>query len=94
MTADVEAAATLHIQNEKGLHARAAAKFVQCVEQFDADVQVTKQENTVSGASIMGLMMLAASKGTSINVTAKGIEAAAVVAALETLVNNRFDEGK
>ncbi|MFT6557867.1 HPr family phosphocarrier protein, partial [Sneathiella sp.] len=59
----------LIIQNNRGLHARAAAKFVKCAESFDADIIVQKDENEVSGTSIMGLMLLAASKGTAIHVT-------------------------
>jgi phosphocarrier protein len=82
----------LHIQNQKGLHARAAAKFVKCVEEYDAEVWVTKQDNTVSGMSIMGLMMLAASAGTTIDVSASGADAAAVISALKQLIDNRFDE--
>jgi phosphocarrier protein HPr len=89
---DREVQAILYIQNKKGLHARAAAKFVKCVEEFDAEVSVTKQENSVSGASIMGLMMLAASKGTTIDISAEGPDAKAVVDALIRLVDARFDE--
>ena len=58
----------LTIKNERGLHARAAAKFVKCIEKFDSDVNVTNGENKVSGSSIMGLMMLAASIGTTIDI--------------------------
>jgi phosphocarrier protein len=74
------------------LHARASAKFVQTVEQFDADVTVTRGNETVGGTSIMGLMMLAAGPGTTITVTATGREAADVVAALAALVSGRFTE--
>ena len=80
------------IRNKKGLHARAAAKFVQTVEKFDADVRVSRGAETVGGASIMGLMMLAAGPGTAITVVATGNEAAEVLAALEALVNSRFGE--
>jgi phosphocarrier protein len=80
------------ICNKKGLHARASAKFVQTVEKFDADVRVTRGHETVGGTSIMGLMMLAAAPGTSITVSATGREAAAAVAALETLITSRFGE--
>ncbi len=86
-------AAIFVIKNQKGLHARAAAKFVKCVERFDADVTVTKQENSVSGASIMGLMMLAAANGTEISVTATGQQAKAVMVALKKLIDGHFDEG-
>jgi phosphocarrier protein HPr len=82
----------LEITNQKGLHARASAKFVQTVEKFDADVRVTRCGETVGGDSIMGLMMLAAGPGTSITVEASGPDAASVVAALEALVSGRFGE--
>ena len=83
----------LHICNQKGLHARASAKFVQTVEKFDADVRVSRCGETVGGTSIMGLMMLAAGPGTSITVMATGKESTQVLAALEALVNGRFGEG-
>jgi phosphocarrier protein HPr len=82
----------LPIINQRGLHARASAKFVQTVEKFDADVRVTRCGETVGGTSIMGLMMLAAGPGTSITVTASGNECAQVIAALEALVGTRFGE--
>ena len=82
----------VEIVNKKGLHARASAKFVQCVEQFDADVQVTRGHETVGGTSIMGLMMLAAGPGTSITIEASGSQAAEVVDALAALVSGRFTE--
>jgi len=84
----------LEICNKKGLHARASAKFVQTVERFDADVRVTRGQDTVGGTSIMGLMMLAAGPGTSITVAATGKEAAEVVEALALLVATRFTEGE
>jgi phosphocarrier protein HPr len=83
---------TLKIVNEKGLHARASAKFVECVEKFDARAEVTKDGMSVSGDSIMGLLMLAASRGTTIDIKISGAEAAALTAALEALVANRFGE--
>jgi phosphocarrier protein HPr len=83
---------SLAIINQRGLHARASAKFVQTVEKFDADVRVTRCGETVGGTSIMGLMMLAAGPGTSIIVTASGAESAEVMAALEALVGGRFGE--
>ncbi len=86
------AAETLHIVNEKGLHARASAKFVEVVEEFDATAQVSKDGMTVSGDSIMGLLMLAASRGTSIEVSTSGPAAAALAEALAALVANRFGE--
>jgi phosphocarrier protein HPr len=82
----------LEILNQKGLHARASAKFVQTVEKFDADVRVSRCGESVGGDSIMGLMMLAAGPGTSITVEARGPEAANVVKALEALVTERFGE--
>jgi len=83
----------LDIVNKKGLHARASAKFVQTVERFDCEVQVTRGHETVGGTSIMGLMMLAAIPGSSIRVTAEGPEAEAALAALVELVESRFGEG-
>ena len=80
------------IVNRKGLHARASARFVRMAECFDADIKVTRDGTTVSGGSIMGLMMLGAAMGTSITVEAKGPEAHAAVAALDQLVASRFDE--
>jgi phosphocarrier protein len=83
---------TLKIINQKGLHARASAKFVQTVEKFDADVRVSRGGETVGGTSIMGLMMLAAGPGTDITVVVSGNEMTEVLAALEALVNSRFGE--
>lgn len=82
----------LNICNKRGLHARASAKFVQTVENFNAHVEVEKDGQIVGGTSIMGLMMLAASPGCSINVRAQGEDANAVLDALEKLVNDRFGE--
>ncbi|HUH49435.1 MAG TPA: HPr family phosphocarrier protein [Mycoplana sp.] len=82
----------LLIINKRGLHARASAKFVQTVDGFDAEVTVSKDGMTVGGTSIMGLMMLAASPGCSVHVSAIGVQAAEVLAALEALVANRFGE--
>jgi phosphocarrier protein len=82
----------LNICNKKGLHARASAKFVQTVDQFDAVVKVTRGSETVGGNSIMGLMMLAAGQGTSITVEASGPQAAEVMEALIKLVDGRFAE--
>jgi len=80
------------ITNKRGLHARASAKFVQMVEQFDADVTVTRNGETVGGTSIMGLMMLAAGIGTTILISAKGPEAENALEAITTLVTNKFGE--
>ena len=83
---------TLRIVNEKGLHARASAKFVEVVEEFDADAKVTRDGLTVSGDSIMGLLMLAASRGTTIEVTTSGPQAEALATALAALVASCFGE--
>jgi phosphocarrier protein len=85
-------AQVLNIVNEKGLHARASAKFVEVVEKFDATCTVSKDGMDVSGDSIMGLLMLAASRGTSIEVLTSGTEADALARALADLVANRFGE--
>ena len=82
----------LRIVNKKGLHARASAKFVQTVEQFDAEVTVTRCGESVGGTSIMGLMMLSAGIGSRITVSATGPQAAAAMDALTTLLANRFGE--
>ena len=82
----------LTICNKKGLHARASARFVQTVEKFDADVRVMRCGEIVGGTSIMGLMMLAASPGTTITVEAIGKEAPEVIAALAALIESRFGE--
>ena len=87
-------AQVLRIVNEKGLHARASAKFVEVVEAHDAMAEVTKDGMTVSGDSIMGLLMLAASRGTSIEVRTSGTQAAELAGALEALVANRFGEDR
>ena len=80
------------IINKRGLHARASAKFVKMVEDFDAEVTVTRGGETVGGTSIMGLMMLSAGPGTTIIVSATGVDAEAAVAALAELVGNKFNE--
>ena len=80
------------IINKRGLHARASAKFVKMVEQFDAEVQVTRGGETVGGTSIMGLMMLAAGIGTTILISAKGREAETALNAVVDLVTNKFGE--
>ena len=82
----------IRIVNEKGLHARASAKFVQLVEKFDADVRVIRSGESVGGTSIMGLMSLAAARGTDITVDAIGEQAEAVVAAIDSLVSGKFGE--
>ena len=83
---------TLPIINQRGLHARASAKFVKCAEGFDATISVSKDGQSVPGTSIMGLMMLAASIGTSVDVETSGPQAQAAMTALEALVASKFDE--
>ncbi|MBA3325145.1 MAG: HPr family phosphocarrier protein [Rhodobacteraceae bacterium] len=82
----------LEIVNDKGLHARASAKFVETVERFDACAHVSRDGLEVAGDSIMGLMMLAAAKGTSIAVRVEGAEAEPLADALRDLVSRRFGE--
>lgn len=83
----------LKIDNEKGLHARASAKFVEVVEAHEATAEVLKDGLNASGDSIMGLLMLAASKGTTIEVQTRGTDATTLADALEELVANKFGEG-
>lgn len=84
----------LEIINRLGLHARAATKLVQTASQFVADVHVVKDGQRVSGKSILGVMMLAAAKGSSITLEADGSDAADALGALATLINDRFGEGQ
>jgi phosphocarrier protein HPr len=84
---------SLKIVNEKGLHARASAKLVEVVEGFDARAEVSREGQSASGDSIMGLLMFAASKGTTIEVHTSGPDAQALADALEALVADRFGEG-
>ncbi|MGC3938390.1 HPr family phosphocarrier protein [Roseobacter sp. EG26] len=85
---------TLKIVNEKGLHARASAKLVEVVEAFDATAEVSKDGQSASGDSIMGLLMLAASKGSYIDIRTSGNDADALAEALTTLVADMFGEGQ
>ena len=82
----------IEIVNRKGLHARATAKFVQCVEAHDAVVTVTRHEETVGGTSIMGILTLGAGIGTTILVSAEGPQAREVLDAITALVADRFGE--
>jgi phosphocarrier protein HPr len=82
----------LLIINKRGLHARASAKFVQMVDTFDATITVSKDGMTVGGTSIMGLMMLAASPGSTVLVTASGNQATEALDALDQLIQNKFGE--
>ncbi|MDX2112378.1 MAG: HPr family phosphocarrier protein [Alphaproteobacteria bacterium] len=95
------AEAILEICNKKGLHARAAAKFVKVVAAHSAQVRVSKlsgsgepEGEAVTGSSILGLMMFGADKGTKLKVSAEGEQAGVVVAALKELVENKFGEGE
>jgi phosphocarrier protein len=87
-----EAARSVEIVNKRGLHARASAKFVKLATEFDAEVRVSRDGQTVDARSIMGLMMLAAGPGCSIEIEAEGPQAAEAVDALVELVAARFDE--
>ena len=89
---DGAAARVFEIVNQKGLHARASAKFVQTVEKFNAEVRVKRGGERVGGTSIMGLMMLSAAPGTTITVEAFGPEATEVLDALEALIKSKFGE--
>jgi phosphocarrier protein len=95
--AEAEAAATARrvvtICNHKGLHARAAARFVKTAHEFDAEIWVRKNGTVVSGRSIMGLMMLAAASGVALQISAAGPEADSAVDTLARLVECKFDEG-
>jgi phosphocarrier protein HPr len=82
----------LSIVNQRGLHARASAKFVKHAEEFDAIIEVSKDGSTVLGTSIMGLMMLSAAKGDQISIKAEGTDSQAALDALEKLVAAGFHE--
>jgi phosphocarrier protein HPr len=84
--------ATLEIKNRLGLHARAAVMLVQTANRYEADVTVSKDGQSVNGRSIMGIMMLAAEQGSSIDVTASGPQAEQALAAIRELVEARFNE--
>jgi phosphocarrier protein len=92
MTSVSAARRTVEIVNARGLHARASAKFVKAAAQFDAEVKVSRDGQTVDAQSIMGLMMLGAGPGSEIEITAEGPEADAAVDGLAQLVSDRFDE--
>ena len=94
MGAEDRAEKTLQIQNELGLHARAATKLVQTATKFPCDVTVTKDGHEVNGKSIMGVLMLVASKGSTVTLKAKGEKAAEAVAAIAALIDDKFGEGK
>ena len=85
---------TVEIVNERGLHARASAKFVKAAAQFDARITVARDGQTVDAQSIMGLMMLGAGPGSEIDIAAEGADAEAAVQTLTALVADRFDEDR
>jgi phosphocarrier protein HPr len=80
------------IQNERGLHARASAKFVKLAASFDADIEVTRDDSTVNGTSIMGLMALGAGQGAEIEIAARGNQAEEALNAILALIARNFDE--
>ena len=84
----------LEIKNKLGLHARAAALLVQTISKFDAEVTIAKDGQTVDGRSIMGVLTLAATLGSKIQVEARGREAENVLAAVEKLIDNKFFENE
>ena len=84
--------ATVTIINRLGLHARAAAKFVQTASRFGCEIEVTRADKTINGKSIMGVMMLAAAKGSTLTLSAEGNDAEEALNALEALIARRFDE--
>ena len=89
---DAQQTVKARIQNQKGLHARAAAKFVKVANAYDADIRVVKGEMEVSGQSIMGLMMLAAGIGCEIELRVTGPAAAPALQAITDLIDRKFDE--
>lgn len=83
---------TVEIRNRRGLHARASARFVTTASNFEAVVTVSKDGASVAGTSIMGLMMLAAAPGDSVEISATGPDAEAALAALVALIESKFGE--
>jgi phosphocarrier protein HPr len=92
ITVDGRTTRTCLIVNRKGLHARATAKFVHCVEGFDAEVEVSRGGETVGGLSIMGILTLGAGPGTTVTISATGPQGAEAVDALAHLIADRFGE--
>ena len=88
----MEVSRNIEIVNKLGMHARAAAKFVKLASTFTSDIEIEKDSRRVNAKSIMGVMMLAASKGSTVTIHANGSDAANSIAALEKLINDRFDE--
>ena len=87
-----EQRAILEIRNKLGLHARAAKMLVETATRFDAEIKIVKDDQTVNGRSIMGIMMLAAEQGSRIEVTASGPQAREALAAIRELIDSRFNE--
>jgi len=94
MGAEDRAEKQVLVTNERGLHARAATQLVQMAAKYPCEVTLAKDGNEVNGKSIMGVLMLVASKGTMLTVAAKGDRAAEAVAAIVTLIEDKFGEGK
>jgi phosphocarrier protein len=92
MSEEEELCVLATIANKRGLHARAAAKFVKLVETFSSDIEVVKDDMRVSGRSIMGLMMLAATEGSTIRLCGRGVDAATALQTLADFVKRKFDE--
>ena len=92
MTDSTQVRVKAAIVNQRGLHARASAKFVETASKFRSEITVVKDDNSVSGRSIMGLMMLAAAKGTIVELIANGPDAREAIAALTSLIAARFHE--
>ncbi len=88
----MENSRNVEIVNKLGMHARAAAKFVKLATSFESDIDIEKDSRRVNAKSIMGVMMLAASKGSTVTIHANGNDAQKSLDALEKLINNRFDE--
>jgi phosphocarrier protein len=88
----MEVSRNIEIVNKLGMHARAAAKFVKLASSFSSDIDIEKDSRRVNAKSIMGVMMLAASKGSTVTIHANGNDAVNSVDALEQLINDRFDE--
>ena len=88
----MRAKVTALIVNERGLHARASAKFVKLAGTFQSQVKVSRDDQTVDALSIMGLMMLAAGPGSTIEIVADGVDASVAAASLARLVESRFEE--
>jgi phosphocarrier protein len=89
-----QAEKTIKIQNELGLHARAATKLVQLASKYPCELTITKDGHEVNGKSIMGVLMLVASKGTTVTLRARGDKAQESIDAIAALIDDKFGEGK